>query len=304
MMKAVIQTNYQGIDSLQLATVKQPKPNLVGDLVKVAATPVLPWDIMSEQGKLRNLNPQRLPAIIGYGFAGTIVESGKLRGNGKIGQRVIGVAQNGSIAEYATANIPIFTFKLPDNVSLMQGATVLGGADAAQMMLNHVQIPDKGQVLVLGPSGGVGSYLVQLLNLQNHYPMLLTSKRSESFVRNSFPNNQIRSSAMELQSAHYDIIFDMTGNQELLHQAELALKSHGTLFTASLPHYQSNRSDIHVMFHNDPISPNQYRKILTLIANGDLTPFIDATYPIEDIKAAQHHVHEDPKQGRTLITFK
>lgn len=303
-MKAVIQTNYQGIDSLQLVSVKQPKPNPFGDVVKVASAPVLPWDIMSEQGQLRNLNPQQLPAIIGYGFAGTIVESGKLRGTGKIGQRVIGVAQSGSIAEYAAANIPIFTFKLPDNVSLMQGATIFGGADAAQMMLSHVKIPDNGQVLVLGPSGGVGSYLVQLLNLQNNYPTLLTSKRSELFVRNSFPDNQIRVSATELQSAHYDIIFDTTGGQELLHQAELGLKSHGTLFTASLPHYQSNRSDIHVMFHNNPISPNQYRKILALIANGDLTPFIDTTYPIEDIKTAQHHVLEDPKRGQTLITFK
>lgn len=303
-MKAVIQTNYQGIDSLELVSVKQPKPNPFGDVVKVASAPVLPWDIMSEQGQLRNLNPQRLPAIIGYGFAGTIVESGKLRGTGKIGQRVIGVAQSGSIAEYAAANIPIFTFKLPDNVSLIQGATIFGGADAAQMMLSHVKIPDNGQVLVLGPSGGVGSYLVQLLNLQNNYPTLLASKRSESFVRNSFPDNQIRISTMELQSAHYDIIFDTTGSQKLLHQAELALKSHGTLFTASLPHYQSNRSDIHVMFHNNPISPNQYRKILALIANGDLTPFIDTIYPIEDIKAAQHHVLEDSKRGRTLITFK
>lgn len=62
-MKAVIQTNYQGIDSLQLVSVKQPKPNPFGDVVKVASAPVLPWDIMSEQGQLRNLNPQRLSLV-------------------------------------------------------------------------------------------------------------------------------------------------------------------------------------------------------------------------------------------------
>ncbi|GAY71944.1 hypothetical protein [Lentilactobacillus kosonis] len=71
-MRAVIQKDFNGIDSIQIVNLPEPKGNIIGRLVDVKYVPVLPWDIKNEAGLLTQMHNDPLPRILGYGFSGTI----------------------------------------------------------------------------------------------------------------------------------------------------------------------------------------------------------------------------------------
>ena len=136
-MKAVMQTSYDGIDALRIIETPSLHGQLMGTLVNVHFVPVLPWDVKSEMGLLPDVHADHLPKIPGYGFSG-IVNASHLLGPA-VGTRVVGATPTGSYAEIINAPIPIYLFTLPDEVSLADAATIFGGADTAMMILNSVR---------------------------------------------------------------------------------------------------------------------------------------------------------------------
>lgn len=301
-MKAILQTNYQGIDGLAIAEVNTPTSKPFGDLVKVTYVPVLPWDIKNETGELIGVTSQRLPKIIGYSFAGTIEAPGSLSTK-KAGQKVIGVSQQGTSSEYVAANLPFVTFKIPDNVSLKTAATIFGGADTALMMTHATQLAAGQHILIIGASGGVGSYLVQLAENLGVKVSILASARSFAFLQTQFPKATVYQQADQLPQEYFDRILDTAGNTDLLQQVEVSLKAQSLLFSAALPYYQPVRTDISFRFDNKPIMPHHYQKLLHALATGSLHALIDEVYPATAIKEAQKHVLQAPSRGRTLIRF-
>ncbi|MCH4169784.1 MAG: zinc-binding dehydrogenase [Lactobacillus sp.] len=298
-MEAIVQQDFNGIDSLTLKTLPQPRPNPMTNLIQVKYNPVLPYDILGEQGALGQVP---LPRIIGYGFAGTVVQAGALNTH-KVGQRVIGVTPQGSFAQYVVPTIPLYTFVLPESVSLAAGATVIGGADAAWLFWQTSGVQAGDSAVILGASGGVGTYLVQLLTRAGVQVHILASKRSAAFIKTNFKKTTVYEEATAIPRQAMDYLFDLTGNIALVTQLEAVLKPGGQLLVAGLPDYTAHRADIRVQFSNHPLAPTSYQQILTLLQNGDLKAYIDTTYNYQDIQSAQHHVLSAAKRGRTLVQF-
>lgn len=71
-MKQIIQTNYSGIDGLKIVDKPKPAVSPLSALVQVKYTPVLPYDWMTEEGKLKQMRPVKLPLTVGYAFAGVV----------------------------------------------------------------------------------------------------------------------------------------------------------------------------------------------------------------------------------------
>ncbi|USS88510.1 zinc-binding dehydrogenase [Fructilactobacillus hinvesii] len=299
-MKAIIQTNYQGINGLKIQNVKVPNINPLSTLIKVKYVPVLPYDVKSESGNLSNVHPQSLPRVIGYSAAGIIEKTGTLRNKQLMGKRVIAFAKDGSFSEYVTANIPPYTFIIPDNVSFEAAATVFGGADTALMALQTLKIRSTDKVLIVGGSGGIGTYLVQMLNNLNVSTTILSSSESEKFLKQNF-QNQVYTGSDMIPSENFDYLIDTTGNTRLLNDLENKLKHDGTIFPLSLPFYQSLHENINVVFHNRPLMPHYYTEILQMISKGKLIPFIDSIYAFDDIKDAQRKLDGHGKKGRILL---
>jgi NADPH2:quinone reductase len=299
-MKAAVQTGYTGISSVQISELNEPTPGPLATLVNVAYAPVLPWDIMGEEGQLGAQEQRSLPSIAGYGASGIVKSAGMLGARSLIGQRVIALSPHGSNTEVMTAPLALYVIPVPDNVDLKQAATVLAGADTAQMLLNQATIHDGDHVAVIGATGGVGIYLVQLLANSGHQPDVVASTRSADFARKTFPHSTIITDLAQ-SSTHYNVIFDLTGNATQINAGEQALLPGGLLVAASTPGYRPHRPGIRGSFHNGPLSPMAYRKLLAQISSGELTPVVDEVYPLERIREAQRHVKEGPHRGRTLL---
>ncbi|WP_270888330.1 NAD(P)-dependent alcohol dehydrogenase [Pedococcus sp. 5OH_020] len=99
--------------------------------------------------------------VPGLDFAGTVVEVGSAATKFSPGDEVLGIAK-GSFAEYAAAREDKVAPK-PANLTFEQAAVVPVSAMTALQGLTDVGRVQAGQrVLVIGASGGVGSYAVQL----------------------------------------------------------------------------------------------------------------------------------------------
>lgn len=99
--------------------------------------------------------------IPGLDVAGTVAAVGASVTRFAIGDEVFGIAK-GSFAEYAPSQENKLAHK-PSNLSFTQAAAVpVSGLTALQALRDAGQVESGQHVLIIGASGGVGSYAVQL----------------------------------------------------------------------------------------------------------------------------------------------
>ncbi|KAG0290012.1 NADPH:quinone reductase [Linnemannia gamsii] len=150
-------------DSSVLAYVPVPKPTPKPDqvLVKVAYAGVNFIDTYQRSG----LYPQTLPFIVGREGSGEIVEVGpEVKGEFKVGDRVAFMGP-GSYAEYDAVST-VSLAKLPDAISLEQGAALLLQGLTAWSLVRQAYKVEKGDwVLIHAAAGGVGLLLCQMCKL-------------------------------------------------------------------------------------------------------------------------------------------
>jgi len=165
-MRAVLQDRYGTTEVLRLGSVPRP---VIGDhdvLVEVRAAGLdrgtehlmmgKPYAVRLAMGLRRPRNP-----IPGRDVAGTVVEIGAAVTRFAVGDEVYGVAP-GSFAEYVAAPESRLARK-PASLTFTQAAVVPVSAATALRALVDVGRVQAGQsVLVVGASGGVGSYAVQI----------------------------------------------------------------------------------------------------------------------------------------------
>ncbi|KAF9549533.1 NADPH:quinone reductase [Mortierella hygrophila] len=150
-------------DSSVLAYVPVPKPTPKPDqvLVKVAYAGVNFIDTYQRSG----LYPQTLPFIVGREGSGEIVEVGpEAKGDFKVGDRVAFMGPS-SYAEYDAVST-LSLAKLPDAISLEQGAALLLQGLTAWSLVRQAYKVEKGDwVLIHAAAGGVGLLLCQMCKL-------------------------------------------------------------------------------------------------------------------------------------------
>jgi len=165
-MKAVVQRAYGDTDVLSLQEVERPVPKPDEVLVRVAAAGVGPevWHVMAgfpyavrlAFGLRRPRNP-----VAGWDLAGWVEEVGAEAEDFKAGDAVLGSGV-GTFAEYSRAKAARLTRK-PSSITFEQAAALPVSAQTAlQALRDKAQVSAGQQVLIIGASGGVGTYAVQL----------------------------------------------------------------------------------------------------------------------------------------------
>jgi NADPH:quinone reductase-like Zn-dependent oxidoreductase len=166
-MQAVVQDRYGAVDVLRHERIALPDPGDQEVLVRVRAAGLDrgTWHLMTGKPYLMRIagigfrGPKdRVP---GRDLAGTVSAVGSGVTGFAVGDGVYGVGR-GSFAEYAVARADKLARK-PVSLSFEQAAVVpISGATALQALTDHGRLEPGQRVLVIGASGGVGSYAVQI----------------------------------------------------------------------------------------------------------------------------------------------
>ena len=135
-------------------------------LVCVRAAGVNPFDAYVAQGYVKDLMEHRFPLVPGVDAAGVVEALGDGVDDLAVGDEVFGAVGKpylgeGTYAE-ATTMSAAAVCRMPASLDFTQAAAVPLGGATALTLLDAVAVGAGQTVLVLGASGGVGSFLVQL----------------------------------------------------------------------------------------------------------------------------------------------
>ncbi|WP_125980820.1 quinone oxidoreductase family protein [Loigolactobacillus iwatensis] len=305
-MKRIIQRDFNGVDNLQIEVGNINKLTPLSVLVKNKYTPVLPYDWMTEYGLLKDIRPVKLPMVIGYAFGGIVEKVGLLRDKNLIGKKVIGAQPTGAAAEMINSQLPPLIFEVPDNVPLSAAVTLIGGADAALHAIDSVNVTSKDTVLVTGASGGVGTYLIQLLKLAGAQVIALASPGNLDFVKSVGAdivlNYQEELAAQLKATVAPTKIIDTVGSAALL-QLITDIYDNLNIFSLSLSSFNPPKAQQTFKFSNGTIGIGGYKKLLKLLAAGEITAYIQHQYEFTDVKKAHLASKNGPAHGRILLKF-
>ena len=234
-MKAITYKMYGAPEVLTLQDIEKPNPKPHEVLIKVHATTVTSADIMMRKGEpvigrlyLGLKRPKR--TVLGFEFAGEIVEIGQDVTLFKIGDKVFGGTTTlGCYAEYVCVSEKDVITTMPDNISYKEAAPVTGSAVTVLNFLKgqaHIQPNQK--VLINGASGGVGTYAVQIAKSFGAEVTAVCSTSNVNMVKSLGADNIIDYTKEDFtkNGVQYDIIFD-TVNKSSLSACKNALTSNG-----------------------------------------------------------------------------
>ncbi|HTU60335.1 MAG TPA: NAD(P)-dependent alcohol dehydrogenase [Polyangiales bacterium] len=217
-MRAILQSGYGSSDVLRLGSTARPAPRAGEVLVKVAAAGIDrgTWHLMTGRpylmrvmgfGFWRPNNP-----VAGLDLAGTVVEVGPQVTRFAVGDLVFGIGQ-GTFAEYARAREDKLT-RVPQGLGLEQAAVLAVSGSTALQALDAAELKAGERVLVIGASGGVGSYAVQIAKALGAEVTGVCSASKLEFVRSLGAAHVIDYRSQDFAGGvrRYDVVLDMGGN--------------------------------------------------------------------------------------------
>ncbi|KRK63559.1 hypothetical protein FC72_GL001466 [Companilactobacillus tucceti DSM 20183] len=297
-MEAIIQDSYNGIDDLKIKEVEEPKLSPFSALVETKYTPVLPYDWRTETGELQMIRPVKLPIVIGYGFGGIVKSVGSLRNNNLVGQKVIGASISGSNSTLVDSKMPPLLFKVPEGVDLAAATSIIGGADAALGIINKLHLDTTDKVLITGASGGIGTYLIQLLRLRHIKVIAMGHTSNLKFLKKVGADEVIdyTENISEQLLYHNDItqVVDTAGNIKLL-EAISEINSSKNIVSIATNRFSN--------FIHPNIFPSDYEKLLRMLLKGELHAYIQDVFSYKDVRMAQSISQKHHSQGRILLSY-
>ena len=236
-MAAVTQQRYGPPQVLRLSTVNRPVPRPDEVLLAVHAAGVSRgvWHMTTGRPRLvRLIGGVRRPrqATPGMDVCGHVVQVGSGVSSLRVGQRVFGIAR-GSFAEYAVAKAKHLS-EAPKELTDCEAAVLAESGLTALQALDAAGVGTSTKpgcrILVIGASGGVGSFAVALSALRGAVITGVCSADKAGFVRDLGAQRVLDYRRVDplAEGARYDVILDVAGGRKLS-ALRSALSSRGTL---------------------------------------------------------------------------
>lgn len=321
-MQAIVQTEYGAPEVLRLAEVERPTVSEDEVLVRIHASSVDAgiWHLMRGTPFLIRLiyGGLRRPkhAILGTAVAGTVEAIGENVTQFQPGDEVFGELSEsgfGGFAEYVAAPASAWALK-PQNVTFEAAATVPVSGLAALQALRDVGHLQSGQkVLILGASGGVGSFAVQLAKTWGAEVTGVCSPRKTEMVRALGADHIIDYTQTEVVQTRqqYDLIVDAAAFRPFTDYLS-ALAPDGTyvMVGGSTPGFfqalllgplVSKFGDRQIKALTSVPTPADLLTLKELVESGQIKPWIDRTYPLREVPAAIGYLEQRQVQGKVAI---
>jgi NADPH:quinone reductase-like Zn-dependent oxidoreductase len=325
-MTAVAQERYGPApeDVLRLAEVPRPAIGAGQVLVRVHAASVDrgTWHIMAGLPypiRLAGFGVRRPRyANPGRSLAGTVEAVGDGVTGFIAGDEVFGIGE-ATFADYAAAPAGKLAAK-PVDVSFEQAAAVpVSGLTALQAVRDHGRVRAGQQVLIIGASGGVGSFAVQIAKTLGAEVTGVASTAKLAMVRALGADSVLDHTQEDFADGRhrYDVILDIGGNAPVS-RLRRALTPHGRLVIVGGETDGRLLGGSSRQVRAQLLSPFTGQQLGTFIAREDadglcalrelieahaVTPAIDRTYPLAETAAAIRHLLDGQARGKAVISI-
>ena len=321
-MKAVVQDAYGAADVLEVADVPRPE---VGDdevLVRVHAAGVDRgvWHVMTGLPYLIRVLGYGLrrpkTRIPGSDLAGTVESVGKSVTQWRPGDEVLGFGR-GTFAEYATAPADKLALK-PSTWSFEQAASVpVSACTALQALRDHGRVRAGESVMILGASGGVGSFAVALAKASGAEVTGVCSGAKSEFVRALGADHLLDYAREDVTdgSRTWEVIVDIAGNRSLT-RLRRALAPRGRLVIVGGEEGGPMLGGVDRLLRAMLLSPFVGHELRGFVARADggdlthlagmgaagtLTPQVDRSFALDEAADALRHLEAGRARGKLVL---
>lgn len=275
--------------------------------------------------------PLTFPRIQGGDIAGRVVGVGSGVAPERIGERVIvdpgifeespagpelvavvGSECDGGFAEYVAVPASSAHDVSLSPLSDAQLACIPIAYGTAMGMLERAQVRSGEHVLVTGASGGLGYGLVQLSLARHAVVTALTTSSKAAFLLEAGVRNVILRDRPDWQSqleaaGPFDVVADVVGGETF--EAVLpSLRTGGRLVTAGAITGPMVTLDLRVLYlrqrqiiGSTMHTPDHFRTLMEAVRAATINPVVAATYPLDEIHAAQARFLEKDFTGKLVL---
>jgi NADPH:quinone reductase-like Zn-dependent oxidoreductase len=320
-MTAVQRDRYGSADLLEVRAV--PRPVATGDDVLVAVNAAGldrgAWHVLTGRPYLMRiagfgLRRPRNPGL-GSELAGVVEAVGPDVTDWAVGDAVFGVGR-ASFAEYALASAGKLA-RMPANLTAVQAAAVpVSGLTALQALRDRGRIQAGQSVLVIGASGGVGTFAVQIAKAFGVEVTGVCSTAKTDLVRSLGADHVIDYTAGDIGEGNrrYDLVLDIGGNRSLTTLRRM-LTPKGTLVIVggegggrwfgigrqlraiALSPFVRQRLGTLLASENS----NDLDTLRALIEDGSVTPVVDRSCSLSEIPDAMRDLEGGRVRGKVVV---
>lgn len=343
-MRAVGFTEHGDIDNFELLTVDRPTPGPDEVLVDVAAAALNHQDLFAVR-ELDHYVPD-YPFWGGGDISGHVEELGADVEGWEVGDRVVvnpavscgecefcvagehsmctdynvyGEHRKGGFAEYVT--VPEENLiTVPEDYDLEQAAAApLAAGTAWRALSSRGEIKPYEDVLIVGATGGVGTYSVQIaknvFNVDTLYATTSTPEKAE-FLRElgvdhviNYTEEAFEERIWELTDKRgVDVVYNNVGGNTWV-PAMRSLRNGGRLIVSGATAGPNPETEIRLVFvrqleviGSTQNSQRDIGEIMQYVWDGSVEPIVQATYPLEEYAKAFEKMADRDLYGKVLLT--
>jgi NADPH:quinone reductase-like Zn-dependent oxidoreductase len=279
------------------------------------------WHLMTGTPKVLRLflgrHGPRRPLVVGRDVAGTVVALGEDVTRFAVGDPVFGAA-SGSLAEYAAATEAKLASQPPGLDPEKAAVLAISGLTALQA-LDAARVTSGDRVLVIGASGGVGAYAVQLAVARGAQVTGVCSAAKADAVRRWGATDVVDYATTDPTAGdrRYDVVLDIAGGASLTRLRRVLTARGRLVFVGDetggawtggygRPMRWALRMLLarqrFVMLTAREKAPADLERLARAVAGGDVTPPVHATYPLADVRRAMEDLSAGRVAGKAAIT--
>jgi NADPH:quinone reductase-like Zn-dependent oxidoreductase len=318
-MRAVMFRAYGPPDVLTQVDVPTPAPRADQVQIRVHATTVTSAECGMRRGEPRwgrvilgLRRPRKGVRVLGLELAGEVTAVGPAARRFRVGDRVFGFTSFGvgANAEYKCLSERASVTTMPANVTYAQAAATVDGFTTAWYFLRDLADLQPGQkVLVIGASGSIGTYAVQLAKHVGAVVHGVCSGRNAKLVESLGADRVFDYTVEDFTTSgeRYDAVFDTVGRSSFARCRQVLAPRGCYLPTTGLV---NNLLALRTAVTGGPrvrtgMSVRKHTALAALrelLSEDRLQIVIDRRYPMAEIVEAHRYVDSGHKTGNVVIT--
>jgi len=321
-MRAITQDRYGNSSVLDTSNIDRPTIGSDQVLIEVVAAGIdrgtehlmtgQPYLIrLMGYGLTKPKNP-----VLGLDVAGRVIAIGTAVTRFAVGDEVFGIS-NGSLAEFASADEDKLALK-PSNISFEQAAvSAVSGITALQALTDVGGLEPGQSVLIIGASGGVGTFAVQLAKALGAQVDGVAGKRNLELVRSLGAERVIDHQETPVSDIgrQYDLVLDI-GGRNSVHDLRKVVSKTGTLVIVGGENGNRITGGIGRQLLATLLSPfvaqrfamfiskehhSSMERLGTYLESGEVTPAIGARFDLDDAAEAMRLMETGQLSGKAVI---